>query len=89
MYVCEDMVRKGFGRIKKYRNSGGRLYIPEKVISDSQFPFQDGDIVKMEIGNDALILRSVEWWEMLDWETMPKVFIKLPQEIKEKIERIR
>lgn len=80
-------MKQGFGRIRRYRNSGGRLYIPEKVLSDSQFPFQDGEIVKIEIGNDSLILRGVEWWEMLDWETMPKVLEKLPQEIKEKISR--
>ena len=83
------MVKRGFGRIRKYRNSGGRLYIPEKVLSDSRFPFQDGDIVKIEIDNDSLILHNVEWWEMIDWETMLKVFEKLPQQIKEKIREIQ
>ena len=81
------MVKKGFGRIRYYHNSGARLYIPEKVISDSQFPFQDGEILKIELGNDSLILRVVEWHEMLNWETMPKVFEKLPPELKEKIEK--
>jgi len=80
------MVIQGFGRLKRYRKSGARLYIPEKVLSDSQFPFEDGEIIKIEIGNDSLILRAVEWWEMLDWGTMPKVLEKLPPELKEKIE---
>ena len=81
------MVKKGFARLRRYRQSGGRLYLPEKLLSDSQFPFEDGEVLEIEIGNDSLILRRVEWWEMLDWETMPKVFRKLPPEIREKIER--
>jgi len=79
-------MKRGFGRLKRYRKSGARLYIPEKVLSDSQFPFEDGEIIKIEIGNDSLILRAVEWWEMLEWGTMPRVLEKLPRELKEKIE---
>ena len=80
---------RGFGRIKFFQKSGARLYIPEKVRQDAEFPFKDGDIVKIEIGNSKLILRSVEWWEMLDWKAMPDAFMKLPENIKKKIEAAR
>lgn len=77
--------RRSFGKIRFFKQSGARLYIPEKIISDSNFPFKDGEIVKIEIGNNSLKLRAVEWWEMLDWKTMPETFEKLPEEIKRKI----
>jgi len=78
-------LKKGFGRLTFFKKSGARLYIPERVIADSNFPFKDGEIIKMEIGNDSLQLKSVEWWEMLDWKTMPETFRKLPEETKKKI----
>lgn len=81
------MVKRGFGRISFYKKSGARLYIPEKVLKDSEFPFKDGEIVKIEVGNESVMVRSVEWWEMLDWETMPEAFEKLPAEIKEKVKQ--
>jgi hypothetical protein len=79
------MPRRGFGRITFFKKSGARLYIPEKVISDSSFPFKDGEIVKIDIGNSSLKLEAVEWWEMLDWKTMPETYEKLPEETKAKI----
>jgi len=81
------MARHSFGRITFFKKSGARLYIPEKIVSDKSFPFQDGEVVKIEVGNSSLKLKAVEWWEMLDWETMPHVFEKLPEETKEKIKR--
>ena len=81
------LARHGFGRITFFKKSGARLYIPQKIISDKNFPFRDGDIVKIEIGNSSLILKAVEWWEMLDWKTLPHVFEKLPEEMKEKIKK--
>ena len=75
----------GIGKIRFYKKSGARLYIPQKVISDPAFPFKDGDVVKIEFGNDSLILKPVEWWEMLDWKAMPRVFEKLPEDLKKKI----
>lgn len=78
-------LKKGFGRLTFFKKSGARLYIPERIISDSNFPFKDGEIVKIEIGNSSLNLKSVEWWEMLDWKTMPETFEKLPEETKRKI----
>lgn len=80
------MSRKSFGRITFFKKSGARLYLPARIIDDSTFPFQDGEIVKIEIGNSSLKLKAVEWWEMLDWKTMPVTYEKLPSEIKEKIE---
>ena len=74
-----------FGRITFFKKSGARLYIPEKVLSDAAFPFKDGDVVKIEVSEGALKLKGVEWWEMLDWETMPEAFKKLPQDIQAKI----
>jgi len=70
------MAREGFGKIKYFQKSGARLYISEKVIGDFSFPFKDGDIVKIRIGNNSLILESVDWWEMLDWKTMPEAYEK-------------
>jgi len=81
------MAKRGFGRIGFYKKSGARLYIPERVLKDENFPFKDGDIVKIEVGNESLQVRPVEWWEMLDWKTMPEAFEKLPAEVKEKIKK--
>lgn len=78
-------LKKGFGRLTFFKNSGARLYVPERIVGDSNFPFKDGEVIKIEIGNDSLILKSVEWWEMLDWQTMPETFEKLPEETKRKI----
>jgi hypothetical protein len=80
------MPKNSFGRITFFKKSGARLYIPARIIDDSSFPFKDGEIVKIEIGNSSLKLKAVEWWEMLDWKTMPETYEKLPNEIKQKIE---
>lgn len=80
-----DMTRKCFGRITFFKKSGARLYIPARIIDNANFPFQDGEIVKIEIGNASLKLKAVEWWEMLDWKTMPETYEKLPEETKRKI----
>jgi len=80
---------EAFTRFRRYPKSGGRLYIPQKVVSDPAFPFKDEDIVLVKVASDTVILRQAEWWEMLDWETMPQVYEKLPEEIKQKIERTR
>ena len=72
-----EMSRKSFGRITFFKKSGARLYIPARIVDDSSFPFQDGEIVKIEIGNSSLKLEAVEWWEMLNWKTMPETFEKL------------
>jgi hypothetical protein len=83
------MTRKSFGRIIFFKKSGARLYIPAKIVDDSSFPFKNGEIVKIEIGNSSLKLKAVEWWEMLDWQTMPETYEKLPDDVKRKIETAR
>lgn len=74
------------GRVRFYAKSGARLYIPQKVIEDSKFPFKDGEVVKIEFGNDSLELKAVAWWEMLDWKSMPDAYDKLPEEIKARMQ---
>jgi len=79
------MAREGFGKIRFFSKSGARLYIPQKIIDDSRFPFKDGEVLKVTIGDGSLCLESVEWWEMLDWKSMPEAYQKLPEEIQTKI----
>jgi len=79
------MAKYSFAKIKFFEKSGARLYIPENVKSDSSFPFEDDEIVKIEIGNDSVVLEKPEWWEMLDWKKMKDAYDKLPGEIREKI----
>jgi hypothetical protein len=77
--------KRAFGRINFFKKSGARLYIPQKIISDPDFPFANGDVIKIEIREGELRLKSAEWWEMLDWETMPDTFAKLPKDVQDKI----
>jgi len=79
------MAKYSFARLKFFEKSGARLYVPEKLKGDSSFPFEDGEIVKIEIGNDSLRLSKPEWWEMLDWRNMEDAYSKLPAEISQKI----
>jgi len=72
-------------RIKFFEKSGARLNIPASVVRSPGFPFEDDDLVKIEIGNDSLIIEKPEWWEMLDWNEMRNAYNALPDEIKEKI----
>jgi len=79
------MVKTIVSRIKFYKKSGARLYIPESVLNDPEFPFGDDDLVKIEISNPTVMLIKPVWWEMLDWDKMKNAFEKLPDDIKEKI----
>lgn len=81
----KSVARRGFGRITFFSKSGARLYIPEKIAKNPEFPFKNGEVIKIEIGNSSLKLGAVEWWEMIDWKTMPETYEKLPEEIKAKI----
>lgn len=76
---------KSVARIRFYKKSGARLYLPERLVRDARFPFKDEDLVKIEIGNDSLIIEKPEWWEMLNWNEMRSAFKVLPNEIKQKI----
>jgi len=81
------MVKYSFAKIKFFSQSGARLYIPEDIKNDSSFPFKDGEIVKIMIGNDCLTLEKPEWWEMLDWKNLRDAYSKLPEEIRLKIQQ--
>ena len=74
-------------RIKYYKKSGARLYIPEAIIKDPNFPFEDDDIVKIEIKNPIISISRPEWWEMLDWKQMRDTYIMLPETIKKEIQK--
>jgi len=80
-----EMTKYGFVKIKFFEKSGARLYIPENIKSDSSFPFENGDIIKIMIGNDSLKLEKPEWWEMLDWKNLEDVYNKVPEDVREKI----
>lgn len=72
-------------QIKYYKKSGARLYIPQGVIENPAFPFKDGDIVKIEIGNPGVTLSRPVWWEMVDWNQMKPAFNALPGDTQELI----
>lgn len=72
-------------QIKFFKKSGARLYIPQKIIDDPSFPFEDESIVKIEIKDNQITLSNPEWWELLDWNEMQPAYQALPEEIKQKI----
>jgi len=72
-------------QLKHFQKSGARLYIKQEVLNSPDFPFEDEDILKVEIVDGKLILSKPEWWEMLDWDEMPQVWKTLPEEIKKQI----
>lgn len=72
-------------RIKFFRKSGARLYLPEKLVRDGDFPFEDDELVKIEIGNDSLRISRPTWWEMLDWNEMREAYKVLPEDVKRMI----
>ncbi len=79
------MKKVAVSKIKFFEKSGARLYIPQSVVADKDFPFHDGDLVKIEVGNPSITLTRPEWWEMLDWHELKDTFQLLPPEVKEKI----
>jgi len=78
-------MRHGMSRIKLRRQGGAYLYLPAALIRDPSFPFEHGDIVKVEIRGNSLLLTKPDWWEMIDWDEMPEAYERLPEEIKRKI----
>jgi len=77
----------GVSRIKFFKKSGARLYIPEKVANSQLFPFKDDELVKIQINEGSLRIERVEWWEMIDWNEMRDAYEVLPEELKRKIEK--
>ena len=85
-----------FGRVRFFKKSGAYLYLPAEFVKSGLFPFQDGDILKLEldeakISEDErkvkLVVSAPHWWEQLDWNTMPDAFINLPNDIQEDIKK--
>ena len=72
-------------QIKFFKKSGARLYLPQKIIEDPAFPFEDEAVVKIEIKDRQITLSSPEWWELLDWNEMKNAYNALPEETKQKI----
>jgi len=66
--------------------SGGRLYISQQLIERTDFPFEDGDLVIIEIisfeSEKVLLLRKPRWWEIIDWNKNRDAFEILPYDIK-------
>ncbi len=79
------MGKVAVSKIKYFKKSGARLYIPQSVLDDPNWRFNDGDLVKIEVGNPLISLSKPEWWEMLDWNEMTEAYKLLPEEIREKI----
>jgi len=79
-------VRKvAVSRIKYFKKSGARLYLPQNVLDDPNWPFKDGDIVKIDVGNPSITISKPEWWEMLNWDEMRETYQLLPQKTKDLI----
>jgi len=82
-------VKVAFGRFKRFRKSGARLYVPDRLYRDADFPFEDGEVVKISIEEDRVVQEKAEWWALLDWSKLPDAYSKLPREIREAIEKQR
>lgn len=82
----EEIVELLFGRIKRFKKSGAYLYLPMRLVEDQSFPFKDDDIVKLEVADGRRMIVSIpQWWELLDWNSLPEAFKKLDDETKKKI----
>lgn len=82
------MSKVGYGRIKGYKKSGAMLYIPERLFKDPKFPFKDGSILKITIGDSSsMSLTEPKWWELLNWSKMRKGFERLPAITQEEIRK--
>jgi len=79
----------GKGRFRHYNNPGAMLYIPDRIVSDPRWPFEDGEIVKITIENGRVVETRARWYEMLDWEGNPGMYEKLSPEAKEEIKQAR
>ena len=55
-----DMALEGKGTIYMHESAGARAYIPSSVGSDSGFPFDAGEKVRVKIIGDSVVLSSLE-----------------------------
>jgi len=74
-------------QIKYYKKSGARLYIPQGILDDPEFPFKDGDVLRIQISNPGLQIVRPAWFELINWSDpqMRQGFDELPGEIQEQI----
>ena len=72
-------------QLKHFNKSGARLYLKQELLNEPEFPFENDEILKVEILDGKLVLSKPEWWEMLDWDEMPLVWRTLPEETKAKV----
>jgi hypothetical protein len=79
------MKKVAVSKIKFFEKSEARLYIPQSAVGDENFPFRDGDLVKIEVSNPSIKLSRPEWWEMLDWNALQDTYQLLPPDVREKI----
>jgi hypothetical protein len=71
-------------RLKKYPISGAMLYLGVGLLNDPDFDFSDGELLKIEIEYDKLVISKPKWYELLDWTTFEESSIEqLPEEAKE------
>ncbi len=49
---------EGKGRFLKLAKGGGRLYIPSKIIYDSQFPFKETCNIEIKIEGNKIIVKK-------------------------------
>ena len=61
------------------------VYLPDMILKQANNPFEDGEIIRVEITSKAIILKKVVWWELLEWSKLPDVFEKLPYKTKRMI----
>lgn len=47
---------KGVGKYLKLNKGGGRIYIPSKIVYDSQFPLKNTSKVEIKIKEDKIII---------------------------------
>jgi len=81
-----------FGRIKRFKKSGAYLYLPARFVDSDLFPFEDDDVVKIELKQSSpkiLKVSEPHWWEMLDWRKMPDAFERLPVRMRSQIKKAR
>jgi antitoxin component of MazEF toxin-antitoxin module len=53
-------MKEGFGKIFKLGSYSVVVRLPKSVVEDSAFPLKLGDVVRVKIVNDKIIISGVE-----------------------------
>lgn len=74
-------------KLKKYPKSGAMIYIPQDALEDPEFPFKDGDILRIKMENPQISIIKPAWFELINWSEpqMRQGFNDLPEEIQAQI----